>query len=64
MQINVENFCDGWEVNSTLLAEDAAAQFDPSNTWLDDETHVIWDVALEVAEEYENHIQDVMPDYI
>lgn len=39
------------EINATGLAEDAAAAFDANDLDgpLDDETHWIWDVALEVA---------------
>ncbi len=41
------------EVNTTQLAEDAASEFDESDTWLDDETHWVWDLAVDVAEAYE-----------
>ena len=35
-------FCD----NATELAENAAHHFDRDD-WLDDETHVVWDLAIE-----------------
>jgi hypothetical protein len=35
------------ELNTTLLAENAAHAFD-HDEWLDDETHYIWEVAFEV----------------
>lgn len=38
----------GGEVNSTQLAEAAAAYFGHSE-WLDEETHWVWDLALECA---------------
>lgn len=40
------------EVNLTSLAEDAATALDPTNTWLDDETHIVWDCAYDVAQWY------------
>ena len=40
------------EIDCTLLAEDAADYFD-SLDWLDDETHVVWDIAFDVATENE-----------
>ena len=42
------------EINTTGLAEDAAWHFDHDD-WLDDETHDVWDAAIEVAwsERYE-----------
>lgn len=39
------------EVIATPLAEDAAWTFG-HNEWLDDETHWVWDLAVEVAEEF------------
>ena len=33
--------------NATRLAENAAAEFDTSDTWLDDETHGVWEFALD-----------------
>lgn len=36
------------EVNCTRLAEEAAHYFD-HDEWLDDETHWVWDLALEEA---------------
>jgi len=41
---------EGGEVNYTRLAENAAWHFD-HDEWLDDETHWVWDVALEAGEE-------------
>ena len=37
------------EVNSTLLAESAAEHFN-HHEWLDDETHFVWEAAVEAAE--------------
>ena len=37
------------EVNATALAEDVAEELDRDH-WLDDETHFLWEVALEEAE--------------
>ena len=42
------------EVDMTSLAEDAAHAFD-CDSWLDDDTHWVWDLAFNVAEEYEDH---------
>lgn len=39
------------EINATLLAESAAEHFN-HREWLDDETHFVWDAAVEVAEGY------------
>jgi len=38
------------EVNCTTLAEDAAMEFERMEEWLEDETHFVWDIAIEVAE--------------
>lgn len=52
------NFGIPWEVNTTQLAEDAAYAIapqvgqDPIN-WLDDETHFVWDIAVEEGKHYE-----------
>jgi len=35
------------EINATLLAENAAHAFD-HDEWLDDETHYVWELALEI----------------
>lgn len=40
------------EVNTTQLAENAAHEFD-HDEWLDDETHWVWDLAVDVVEWYE-----------
>lgn len=40
------------EVNYTRLAEEAAHYFD-HDEWLDDETHWIWDLALQEGERAE-----------
>ena len=37
------------EINSTLLAESAAEHFNQL-AWLEDETHFVWDAAVEVAD--------------
>lgn len=39
-------FGDG-ERTATHLAELAAWEFDPEDTWLDDETHWVWEFALD-----------------
>lgn len=33
--------------NSTVLAEACAEEFDESDTWLDCESHPVWELALE-----------------
>ena len=40
------------EISATQLAEDTAEYFDAFD-WLDDHTHIVWDVAVDVALEYE-----------
>lgn len=56
MEQNIEdNLISSWEVSPTMLAEDCAHNsglVDPSV--LDDETHPIWDLAVDVAEWWEN----------
>ena len=42
-----DNGFDSYDGNATALAEDAADRLDHLE-WLDDETHVIWDCAVEV----------------
>jgi biotin carboxylase len=42
----------GYEVNCTRLAENAAWHFDCDH-WLDDETHLVWDLAIEEGEKAE-----------
>ena len=42
--------CNEYE-SATQLAENCAYYFDPENSyesWLDDETHWIWDIAIDV----------------
>lgn len=41
------------EVNRTQLAEDAAYEY-ASHRWLDDPDHMVFEIAADVAEEYEN----------
>lgn len=57
MRQNVKDFVDPktGEVNTTELAESAAQQFDKNDLggWLDDETHWVWDISVEVAESFE-----------
>lgn len=57
MRKNVKDYEDRktGEINTTQLAEAAAGEFDKNGLgdWLDDETHWVWDVALEVASAYE-----------
>jgi hypothetical protein len=54
MRQNVEDSVDNQtgEVNATSLAEDAAHGLGQSD-WLDDDTHPIFDIAVDVADEYE-----------
>ncbi len=59
MKENVEDYrgvgtgVGWWEINSTMLAEEAAEACAPTNTeaeeWLDDEAG-IWDLAVDVTE--------------
>jgi hypothetical protein len=53
MQKEVKNLVDRrtGEVNTTQLAENAAHEFD-HDEWLDEETHWVWDLAVDVAEWY------------
>ena len=39
------------EINLTTLAENTALNFDHEE-WLSDDTHWVWDLAIEVTEEY------------
>ena len=39
---------DCGEVNCTRLAENAAWEFD-HDEWLDDETHWVWDLAVDIG---------------
>jgi hypothetical protein len=51
---NVANHVDRrtGEVNLTSLAEACAHHFD-AHHWLDDDTHEVWDLAIDVAEYWE-----------
>jgi hypothetical protein len=51
LDLDYATFSDCGEVNCTKLAENAASYLD-HDEWLDDETHWIWDVAVDMAEEY------------
>lgn len=57
MQANCGSFQDPktGEINCTELAEECATNFDVDEFGgvLEDETHWIWDIALEVAEAWE-----------
>lgn len=50
MTYNADNYREYGEVNFTKLAEGAADAFNISDV-LDDETHWIWEVAVDVADE-------------
>jgi len=50
LDFDYELFSDCGEVNCTKLAEEAAKHLD-HDEWLDDETHWIWDMAFEVADD-------------
>lgn len=51
LDIDYSNYTDSaGEINATKLVENAAFNFD-KYTWLDNDTHWVWDLALEVAEE-------------
>ena len=47
------------EVNYTALAEELASQFNKEE-WLDDETHWIWDLAIEAGD----YIEDSTEEYV
>jgi hypothetical protein len=49
MKANLEDSRFDGEINMTHLAESCANDLDHSE-WLDDETHIIWDVASEFYE--------------
>lgn len=53
MRLNVEDFFEHGEVNSTLLAEGCAHHFDRDD-WLDDGTHWVYDMAVKAALEAED----------
>lgn len=44
---------NGWEVNCTALAEDAAINGFDHPEWLDDATHEVWDAAVDASRWYE-----------
>ena len=52
---NIRDYIDPFtdEVNNTALAEQAAIQLGQPE-WLDDEQHVIWDLAVDVAGQIQN----------
>jgi hypothetical protein len=54
MEKNVAEYADPQtgEINSTHLAEACAHHFDADH-WLDDETHEVWELAIDVANEWE-----------
>ncbi len=49
LSLNRGDCLDGGEINHTMLAETAALDCDHPE-WLDDETHVVWDLAIDVAD--------------
>lgn len=52
LDTDAESYADsGGEWNCTTLAENAAFNFE-SEAWLDDETHWVWDIAIEATEEH------------
>ncbi len=53
-------FDDGAEVSCTGLAEACAAEFDCADEGgpLDDETHPIWDWAVDAADCYDRQVRD------
>jgi len=51
LDIDYAMFSDCGEVNCTKLAEEAAKYLD-HDEWLDNSMHWIWDVAVDVADEY------------
>lgn len=53
MRSHVGEFVDPFtdEVNSTAMAEEAALQIGRQD-WLDDSQSIIWDIAIQVADEY------------
>ena len=44
------------EVNTTALVEDAAHYY-AREDWLDDDQHIVWDLAVDVAEAHEAALQ-------
>lgn len=46
------NFVEGF--SATKLAEAAVSELSLPDSYLDDETHWIWEIALDVEEEFEN----------
>ena len=65
MKKMVEDYVDPktGEVNMTELAEAAASEFDKKDLggWLDDETHWVWDLAQNVADDYEKASKKASP---
>ena len=48
----IEEDADAYRDDSTGLAEDAAHEMG-HDEWLDDSNHIVWEVANEVADEYD-----------
>lgn len=55
VEYNLDDYFEYGEPQYTKLAEQAAWALDPHDTWLDDEQHPVWDIALEVLDRYANH---------
>jgi hypothetical protein len=54
VQDNAGAFGIYWQVNCTQLAVDCAnALTSDPDQWLDDEEHIVWDIAIDVGEQYE-----------
>lgn len=53
LDMDYETFTDCDEVNCTMLAEETAKYLD-HDEWLDDPDHWIWDIAVDVADEYKS----------
>lgn len=50
--LNQDEYMECGEINLTKLAEDTAFEMN-QDQWLDDPEHWIWDIAFDVAEEFE-----------
>lgn len=46
------------EVSATTLAEDTAINGFNKPEWLDDETHIVWEVAVDIAERHQHTVKE------
>ncbi len=54
MRKDVENVISNGQVDVTLLAENAAHFFN-HDEWLDEENHIVWEIAWEIAHEFSSY---------